>query len=157
MDIVQGISYWSVTSKSALSGRKIHNFIKLWWLVGSRCFNIWVSSTSFQKSNIGWHQQPPTERVSNISKKIDFWRSISQKGTGIGHLGTRDDPTIILSKIFWWNESVEIIEATEVVEAIEVIEVSEEIWPRKSLLRTSVSSRFLNSALLWCFEEKKIG
>ena len=24
---------------------------------------IWVSSTSFQKSNIGWPQQPPTEKV----------------------------------------------------------------------------------------------
>ena len=40
------------------------------------------------------------------------------------------------------------VEATEVVEAIEVIEVVEKITPKKSLLRTSVSSRFLNSALL---------
>ena len=26
------------------------------------------------------------------------------------------------SKVFWWNEAVEVIEATEVVEAVEVIE-----------------------------------
>jgi hypothetical protein len=39
---------------------------------------------------------------------------------------------------------VEVIEATEVVEAIQVIEVTEVIRPGKSLLRTLVSSRFLN-------------
>ena len=43
----------------------------------------------FQTSNIGWHQQPPTERVSNISEKF-----------GIGHLGTSDDPTIMFCKFF---------------------------------------------------------
>ena len=31
--------------------------------------DIWVSSTSFQKNNIGWPQQPPTEKVQ-ISVKI---------------------------------------------------------------------------------------
>ena len=56
--------------------------------------------------------------------------------------------------MFWWNEAVDVIEATEAVEAIEVIEFAEVIWSRKSLVRTSVSSRFLNSALLWCFDKK---
>ena len=41
-----------------------------------------------------------------------------------------------------------VIEATEAVEAVEVIEASEVLRSEKSLLRTSVSSRFLNSALL---------
>ena len=97
---VQGISYWSVTSKSALRGRRIHNLIKLWCLVGSGGLDIWVSSTSFQKSNIGWPQQPPTERVSNIHEKLDFWWSIPQKRTAIGHLGAGDDPTIRFNKVF---------------------------------------------------------
>ena len=38
-------------------------------------------------------------------------------------------------------------EATEVVEAVEVIKAAELLSPGKSLLRTSESSRFLNSAL----------
>ena len=97
---LQGISYWSVTSKSALRGRRIHNFIELWCLVGSGGLDICVSSTNFQKINIGWPQQPPTEKVSNISEKLDCWWSIPQKGTGIGHLGARDDPTIMFSNFF---------------------------------------------------------
>jgi hypothetical protein len=44
--------------------------------------------------------------------------------------------------------TVEVIEATEVVEAVEVIEAAEILRPEKSLLRTSESPRFLNSALL---------
>ena len=43
---------------------------------------------------------------------------------------------------------MEVIEATEAVEAVEVIEASEVLRSGKSLLRTSVSSRFLNLALL---------
>ena len=58
--LVQGISYWSVANKSAPRGRRIHNFIELWYLVGSGGVDFCVSSTSFQKSNIGW---PLTERV----------------------------------------------------------------------------------------------
>ena len=65
---LQGISYWSVTSKSALRGRMIHNFIELWCLVGSGGLDICVLSTSFQKSNIVWPQQPLTERVLKFNK-----------------------------------------------------------------------------------------
>ena len=53
---------------------------------------------------------------------------------------------------FWWNEAVKVIEATEVVEAVEVTETAEILRSGKSLLRTSESSRFLNSALFWCLE-----
>ena len=52
---------------------------------------------------------------------------------------------------------MEVIEVTEVVEAVKVIEVAEVLLrPGKSLLRTSGSSRFLNSALL-CFLKKNVG
>ena len=61
------ISHWSVISKSALRGRRINNFIELWCLAGSGGLDIWVSSTNFQKSNIGWPQQPLTERVLKFS------------------------------------------------------------------------------------------
>jgi hypothetical protein len=33
---------------------------------------ICVPSKSFQKIKIGWPQQPPTERVSDISRKFNF-------------------------------------------------------------------------------------
>ena len=57
---------------------KMKVFVYFWGL------GIWVSSTSFQKSNIGWPQQPPSERVPYISEKLDFWWSIPQKMTSIG-------------------------------------------------------------------------
>ena len=52
---------------------------------GSRGFNIWVLSTSFQKSNIAWPQQRPTENVlkSNMifhdSTKTSFFQNIKVK------------------------------------------------------------------------------
>ena len=136
----------------ALRDRRIKNFIEIWCLVASGGLVICVSSTSFQKNDIGWPQQPPTERVSDISEKLDFWWSIQQKGTDIGHLGSRDDQTIIISRFFYWNEAVEVIEAIEATEAIEAAEV---LRPGKLLLRTSESSMSLNSALFGCFEKKK--
>ena len=45
----------------ALKGRRINNVLELGCLVASRVVGISVSSISFQKSNIGWPQQPPTE------------------------------------------------------------------------------------------------
>ena len=53
---------------------------------------------------------------------------------------------------FWWNEGEEVIEATEAVEAVEAIEAVEVLKPEKSSVRTWKSSRLLNSALFWCFE-----
>jgi hypothetical protein len=56
----------------ALRGRRIHDFVELWCLVATRGVEICVSSTSFQKSTIGWPQQPPKEREPDVSKKLDF-------------------------------------------------------------------------------------
>ena len=52
---------------------------------------------------------------------------------------------------------MEVIEAIEAVEATEVIEAVEELRPGKSLLRTSKSSRNLDSALFLCFKKKFFG
>ena len=46
--------------------------LELWCLVASGGLDICVSSTSFQKNGVGWPQQPPTERVSDISEKLEF-------------------------------------------------------------------------------------
>ena len=56
----------------ALRGRKIENFDGISLAAWSQGLLICVSSTSFQKSSIGWPQQPPTERLSDISEKLDF-------------------------------------------------------------------------------------
>jgi hypothetical protein len=72
--LIQGISYWSVKSNSALRGRRINNFIELWFIVGLGGLEIWVSSTSFQKSNILWPKQPPIEQVlkfQNINVELN--------------------------------------------------------------------------------------
>ena len=77
---IQGISYWSVQSKSVLRVRRIHNFIKLWCLVALGGLEIWVSSASFQKSNIGWPQQPPTDMVFHDSTKENiFFQNVKVK------------------------------------------------------------------------------
>ena len=82
------------------------------------------TSPVFEKNDIRWPQQPLTEKVSDISEKLDFWWSIPQKGTGIGQLGSRDDQTIRISNFFdemrllrpadiiflksgWWNTNVQ--------------------------------------------------
>ena len=50
----------------------INNFIELWCLVVSGGKKFFVSSTFFQKNDIGWPPQPLTERVYDINKKLDF-------------------------------------------------------------------------------------
>ena len=56
----------------ALPRSGIKNFDDLWCIGALGGVEFCVSSVSFQKSNIGWPQQPPTESVSNISEKLDF-------------------------------------------------------------------------------------
>ena len=67
---VQGVS--NVRFYMALRGRSINNFLELWWLVASGGLHFCVSSTSVQKIDIGWPQQPQTDNVSDISKILNF-------------------------------------------------------------------------------------
>ena len=63
----------------------INNFIDLGCLVASRGIKFCVSLTSFQKKDIGWPQEPLTEKVlkSNMilldSTKKKFFRNIKLK------------------------------------------------------------------------------
>ena len=67
----------------ALRVRRINNFLELWCLVASGGLDIWVSSTSFQKSNIGWPHQPSKEKFLKInmifhhSTKKTFFQNIN--------------------------------------------------------------------------------
>ena len=63
-----------------MRGRRIDNFLELWWLLASGVVGIWVSSTSFQKINIGWPQQPLTEIVLISVKFWIFDDSFLKKG-----------------------------------------------------------------------------
>jgi hypothetical protein len=51
----------------ALRGRRINSFVELLSLVASGGLDICVSSTSFQKNDIGWPQQPPTEKMLKLN------------------------------------------------------------------------------------------
>ena len=51
-----------------------------------------------------WHWPASTtsdKKVSDINEKLDFWWSIPQKRTGIGHLGAKDNYTIRISRFFY--------------------------------------------------------
>ena len=66
------LSLHRVSQKKALRGSRIDNFHSIYLAAWSRELLICVSSSSFQKSSIDWPQQPPTNRVSDISEKLDF-------------------------------------------------------------------------------------
>ena len=51
----------------ALRGSRIKNFNELWCLGALGGWEFYVSSTCFQKSNIGWPHQPPTEKLLKYS------------------------------------------------------------------------------------------
>ena len=139
----------------ALRGRRINNFLELWCLLASRGLDIGVSAISFQKSNISWPQQPPTESISDIIEKLDFWWSIPQKKGKYWSFWYQGWSIHWDLEVLWWNKAVEVGEANEVAEADEVKEAAEVLRPGKSPLKTLKSCKFLNSALVWCFENKK--
>ena len=143
---------WSWTEMGDIRLRIFLNYE----LVASWVVDIWVSSTSFQKSNIGWPQQPLKEKVLISAKNWIFDDTFYKKRSALVILV----PGMIQpsgSVFFWWNEAFEVIEAIEVVEAVEVMEAEEVLMPGKSLLRTFDPSMLLNTALFGCFEKKSFG
>ena len=110
------------------------------------------------KSYIGWPKQPQTEKVPNVSKKLNFWWSIPQKGTSIGHLGARDDQTFRIRKFF---EEIVLMRPVRLQAPLRSIRLEMFFRPEKSLLRTLELSRILNSiiwastniTIFWFFEK----
>ena len=86
---------------------------------------IWVSSTSFQKSSIGWPQQPPTEKVQCISENLYFWWFIPQKKDHNWSFWCHWWSNSQDQEVFWGNRAVEAGEASEVAEAAEANEAAE--------------------------------
>ena len=67
----------------ALMGSRIESFNKLQFLGALGGYDFCVSLTSFQKSNIGWPQKPPTEKLlkfilifHDCTKKLFFFQNI---------------------------------------------------------------------------------
>ena len=88
------VSHFEMDFMNWLWQIKICKFDLLWrWFWNTEIGNFWVPQLFSKKSNISWPQQPPTERVPDISEKLDFWWSILWKGASIGHIGARDDLT----------------------------------------------------------------
>ena len=71
----------------ALRGRNIENFDDTSLTAWSRGLPICVSSITFQKSSIGWPQQPPTERVSDVSEKLDPSKNDAVKKLNLPKVG----------------------------------------------------------------------
>ena len=78
--VLQGVSNWNAQSKLALTDEKIEIFNFISYVAYSGGYDIWFLSTSFQKSNIGWPQQPPTKRMSDTSKNWIFDDPFYKKG-----------------------------------------------------------------------------
>ena len=138
-----------------MKGRRVIDFIKLWSIAGSGGLEIWVSVISFWKSNICWPQQPPTERYQISVKNWNFDDPFHKKGLVLviwvpGMIQPSGSVNVLMNwgcRGHWghwgcWG-----------------------CWGHwdcrgskagKSLLRSKESSRFLNSALFWCFENKII-
>ena len=64
----------------ALRGSRIENFDELWCLGSLGGLDFYVSTTNFQKSNIGWPQQPPTEKYQLSVKNCIFDDPFHKKG-----------------------------------------------------------------------------
>ena len=126
--------------------------------------DIWVLSIYFEKSNIGWPQQPLTERLPSISKNLDFWWFNPQKGASIGHFCASGDEIIKIRKFFWGKRAFEVIEAIEVSKAAEVNEAAYLSEARKitnEFFRVSQVLEFnnlmTNIPLFWCLKTRIVG
>ena len=140
--------------------------------VYSWVWGIWVLSTSFQKSNIGWPQQPPKERVTNISGKLDFCRSISKNRTNIGYFGARNVQTITTKKFFekigLWR-LVRPVRLKRLVRPVRLKRLLRSMRLQRFLRPKKITSEYFsviqvhelnnlrtNINLFWIFERKKI-
>ena len=70
---VQGVSHWNVFFNLALRERNIQ--VRLYLKVVLKCWDvdILIIRTNFQKCNLGWPQQPPTEKVHELKNDISWF------------------------------------------------------------------------------------
>ena len=124
---------------------------KNWSSVASWVVGICAWYTIWHFFDLTWSQRPPSERVPYISGKLDFWWSIPQKITSNGYFGASDDQTIKIRKLFEKIGLQRLFRPVRLQRPLRPLRSMRLEWflrPEKSLLRTSESSRFLNSIIL---------
>ena len=87
-------------SKLALRGRRINNFIDLWFLAASGGIKFCVSSTSFQKNDIEWPQQPLTKKMQkfNMIFHDSTLKNVFSKHKTKAEFKSLDDPEVLSSE-----------------------------------------------------------
>ena len=76
--MLQCISYWNLFYELTLTDRNMQTRFYFKVVLKSQGSDIWVSSTSFQKSNIGWPQQPPTNGNQMTNTGLFLWNGSSK-------------------------------------------------------------------------------
>ena len=87
-------------SKLALRGRRINNFIDLWFLAASGGIKFCVSSTSFQKNDNEWPQQPLTKKMQkfNMIFHDSTLKNVFSKHKTKAEFKSLDDPKVLSSE-----------------------------------------------------------
>ena len=106
---------------------------------------IYAWSTIWNFFDLTGPQQPPTEKVPCISKKLDFWWSIPQKITIIDYFLYQWWSDHQNKKDFWGNWALEAVEASEVAEVTEVNEAGKHsgTWGYEKSNQKSLKSYYL--------------
>jgi hypothetical protein len=123
-------------------------------MVVLKSLEIWISSTSFQKSNIGWPQQPPTEKVQIKVKIWVFDDQFHKKEVLVIWLPWSIQPSGAVIFLMKWGCKGHWCQGGCWGCRGHRGQKGSKVW--KLLLRTSESYRFLNSALFWCFEKNNL-
>ena len=100
--------------------------------------DICVSSTSLKKNDIGWPQQPPTEKYQISVKNWIFDDPFHKKGSVLFILVSGMIQSSEPGSSFGLNRVLEAVEAIEVADTCEVKEAAEILRPEKSLSKTIV-------------------
>ena len=133
----------------ALRGSRIENFYDLGFLVASGGFDIWVSSTSFQKYRLASTSSDRKDLRYQLKigflivpyTKRDFYWSLWCQGWS----NHQNEET------YWGNRAAEAVEAIEVAEADEVNEAAEVSKGSKITTEDFRVIQVLEFSLFWCY------
>ena len=107
--------------------------------------SLWVDHVVFPRLGTG-----DTDREdSKYRWKLDFWSSIQQKGSIIGHFGARDDQNIMTRKFFGKIGLSKLLRPVRLQTLLSSMRLERFQEPGKSPRRIFESSRFLNSITWW--------
>ena len=137
---IQGPSWQSGYFKLTLTDRNMQVRFCLKVSVYSWGWEIWVSSTSFQKSNIGWPQQPLTEKELKFKmgfhdsvKKIFFQNIKIKLFLPSNILNSRSRMTLKSSVVIFWALETSAASLTSAASATSLASTaSKALFPQKT-------------------------